>query len=129
MDPDSPTAESPTSLDDCDAALRKLDAGCCDPGRSPSMAALAETLDAARTALERFDHGEEELGTVVAHLEEAGAQVGRLQVGCCTPTRLPLYERILEGLTTVQLTASRAAGAGHGPDPAESPADSGSGDG
>jgi hypothetical protein len=116
MNPDSPLVAAVASLDDCDAALRKLDAGCCEPGRSPRMAALAETLQAARTALTRFGGGEEELGALVAHLEDAGAQVGRLQVGCCTPKRLPLYERILEGLTTVQLTASRAAGAGHGPD-------------
>jgi hypothetical protein len=115
---DSPLSAAAASLDACDAALSKLEAGCCDPGRSPSMAALAATLERARTSLDHFAAGEMEAAGVVLHLEDAGAQVGRLQVGCCTPKRLPLYERILEGLTTAQLTVSRAAGVGHGPEPA-----------
>ncbi|HSR44368.1 MAG TPA: hypothetical protein VLT15_03940 [Acidimicrobiia bacterium] len=98
------------ALDDCDAALGKLDKLCCEPGRSPSMKALARTLAAARAGLD--DPGADMDGTL-AHLEDAGAQVGRLQVGCCTPVRLPLYATFLEGLTTAQLAINRSMGLGH----------------
>ncbi len=49
----------------------------------------------------------------MATLEDAGAQVGRLQVGCCAPNRIPLYARVLEGLTTAQLAVNQALGEGH----------------
>ena len=52
-------------------------------------------------------------GEATAFLEEAGAQIGRLQVTCCTPKRLPLYTRILTGLTTIHLTLDQARGAAH----------------
>lgn len=96
-----------TALDDSDAALTKLDKMCCDPGRSPSMKALDEALAAVRYGLDGLDEH------VIARLEDAGAQVGRLQVGCCAPKRLPLYARILENLTTIQLTVNAALGRGH----------------
>lgn len=101
------------SLDDGDDAVRKLDAGCCDPGRSPRMAALAETLAAARRELDRMAGDEAAAESALAHLEDAGAQVGGLQVGCCTPKRMPLYARILEDLTAAQLAINQALNRGH----------------
>ena len=97
------------ALDSADTALDKLDRLCCEPGRSPRMRELAETLAAARSHAESFDGGDALFQT----LESAGSQVGRLQVGCCAPKRLPLYADILESLTTVQLTANAALGRGH----------------
>jgi hypothetical protein len=104
------------ALDDCDTALSRLDAGCCEPGRSPQMRALADALGQARVGLDHLGDEPGAADAVLAHLEDAGAQVGRLQVGCCTPKRLPLYTRILKGLTTAQLSVSQAAGRGHLPD-------------
>jgi len=101
------------ALDDCEAALSKLDAGCCEPGRSPRMRALLHTLTEARAGLLRMDDDPAAADVALVHLEDAGAQVGRLQVGCCTPDRLPLYAGLLEGLTTVQLTLNRVRGRGH----------------
>ena len=40
---------------------------------------------------------------LVELLEDAGAQVGRLQVGCCALARLPLYAELLEALTRARL--------------------------
>jgi hypothetical protein len=74
------------------------------------MRALAGTLADARTGLQRFP---DDPGSTLDLLEDAGGQIGRLQVGCCAPDRLPLYERILTGLTTAQIAVSRARGAGH----------------
>ena len=73
------------------------------------MAELRATIEAAGTALEEWSTGgpAEE---VTRELENAGAQVGRLQIGCCAPTRLPLYSRILLDLTNVQLTLDRSQG-------------------
>jgi hypothetical protein len=98
------------ALDDCGAALRDLDAGCCEPGRSPRMQSLADTLDEARAGLQ---HSPADPDTTLALLEDAGGQIGRLQVGCCAPNRLPLYERMLAGLTTAQIAVNRARGGGH----------------
>ncbi|MDX1691379.1 MAG: hypothetical protein R3290_10185 [Acidimicrobiia bacterium] len=100
------------AFDDCDAALVKLEKLCCDPGRSPRMAELGRTVDAARTALQG-DFTAATAEEALEHLENAGAQLGRLQVGCCAPKRLPLYARMLENLTTIQLTVNRELGRGH----------------
>jgi hypothetical protein len=103
------------ALDDCDVAVAKLDAGCCEPGRSPRMKALAGTLGEARTALGRVGSTQGAEDQALALMEDVGGQVGSLQVGCCTPKRLPLYARILENLTTAQITLAKALGRGHGP--------------
>lgn len=102
-----------TALSACDETVAKLDSLCCDPGRSPRMKTLRETLGAARNGLAAgvTEHAAAE--HVLTLLEDAGAQVGRLQVGCCAPSRLPLYAEILEGLTTAQLTISSEVGRGH----------------
>jgi hypothetical protein len=97
------------ALDDGVVALAKLDTTCCVPGRSPRMEELGETIAAARTALEAYRDGGDP-DTVTATLEDAGGQVGRLQIGCCAENRLPLYSRILTDLTTVQLTLDRSRG-------------------
>ena len=101
------------ALDDCATTLADLDARCCEPGRSPRMRALAETLEAARINTERMTVDARTADVALAELEEAGAQVGRLQVGCCAPDRLPLYADLLEGLTKAQLGINAELGRGH----------------
>jgi len=101
------------ALGECDLVLAKLEAGCCDPGRSPRMSALAETLAEARAGLVRLSHDPDSAPATLVHLEDAGAQLGRLQVGCCAPKRLPLYATMLENLTTAQLAINHALGTGH----------------
>lgn len=95
------------ALGDARTALIKLDKLCCEPGRSPAMAALGETLDRAEAALGHDDDA------AISLLEDAGGQVGRLQVGCCAPARLPLYARMLEDFANAQLSINKARGAGH----------------
>ncbi len=108
------TIESALSaLDNCDEVLRKLELRCCEPGRSPSMKRLGETLSDARADVASVKAEPETATTAIEHLEDAGAQVGRLQVGCCAPNRLPLYVELLEGLTTAQLEVNRSLGEGH----------------
>lgn len=97
------------ALDDAVVALEKLEKTCCVPGRSPRMAELGTTIGSARTALGSLVSGGPP-ATVTDALEDAGGQVGRLQVGCCAENRLPLYARILHDLTTVQLTLDRVRG-------------------
>ena len=96
------------ALDACSGALGVLDANCCDPGRSPRIAELAETLTEARIKVRAVTIAPETAGpAALAVLEEAGAQVGRLQVGCCAPDRMPLYAEILENLVEAQLALGR----------------------
>ncbi|MCP4965914.1 MAG: hypothetical protein GY926_11830 [bacterium] len=97
------------ALDACTGALGELDMKCCEPGRSPRMAELAATLTEARVKVRAvtIDPGSG-LPAAMSTLEEAGAQVGRLQVGCCAPDRLPLYAEILENLIKAQLVPTRS---------------------
>jgi hypothetical protein len=111
-DIDDRLAPAHAALDDGVAALMKLEKTCCVPGRSPSMAALAATISTARSALESFAAGGE-AEPVTEALLDAGARVGRLQIGCCAPDRLPLYNRILESLTLAQLTVDRTRAGDH----------------
>jgi hypothetical protein len=101
------------ALDGCDAALEELDSLCCRPERSPRMAALAETLASTRAGLDRAGDDHHSADETLAHIEDAGAQIGWLQVGCCAPARLPLYRTLLEGLTVTQRSLKRATGEGH----------------
>jgi len=77
------------------------------------MAALASTLAEARTQLDRVRTTPLAAADAILRLEDAGAQIGRLQIGCCAPKRLPLYARMLENLTTAQLTLNSATGHAH----------------
>ena len=73
------------------------------------MAKLGNTLTEARIKL-RAATIDQESGAAAAieTLEEAGAQVGHLQVTCCAPSRMPLYAEILENLTVAQRTVKKA---------------------
>ena len=100
----------PSSLDElaaATAALDELDARCCDPGRSPQMIALREQLDQVRKLLPAASSDASAAGATLAVLEEAGAMVGALQIGCCAPNRLPLYARMLDRLTKIQIEINR----------------------
>ena len=103
------------ALDDCEAALADLEARCCRPERSPRMEALGETIAAVRRGLDGVAGGDhhDAVTDTITHIEDAGSQIGWLQVGCCAPNRLPLYHTLLEGLTTTQRSVKKAAGAGH----------------
>lgn len=101
------------ALDDADETVRRLHAACCEPGRSPAMETLAAGLVLARERLRSVAADPEVADDLIAGLEEAGAQVGRLQIGCCAPGRLPLYARLLEDMTKVQMNVNRYLGRGH----------------
>jgi len=101
-----------SALKDCGVALAKLDETCCIPVRSPCMRELGDTLRGAAATLDGAADAST-TGIVLTTLEDAGAQVGRLQVGCCAPDRIPLFARILEGLTTAQLAVNKALGQAH----------------
>jgi hypothetical protein len=108
-----PLKQIRAALADCDAAIEKLDKLCCEPGRSPRIAALGQAIDEARTSVSDLDGSAAASDATVALLEVAGGQTGALQVGCCAPNRLPLYERVLENLTTAQRAVNETAGRAH----------------
>ena len=112
-DPLTQIASVADALDNCEAALIKLNRTCCDPGRSSQMIELAGTLDKARRRLDAVPSDPGLAEQTIAHLESAGAQVGRLQVGCCAPNRIPLYVTILAALTEAQLRLNAPLGTGH----------------
>lgn len=97
------------ALDDCEEALRDLDAACCDPGRSPQMQMLGETLSQVRNGISA--PGDDARAAQVERLEAARTQVRRLQAGCCEPNRLPMYRLLLEGLSTVRMVVDGQGGA------------------
>lgn len=99
------------AIAEAERVIVRLDKMCCEPGRSPSMQRLSQTLAEAKASVEGST-GALDTG-VNAILEDAGAQLGRLQVGCCAPARMPLYATALDKLTEVQLAVSSDAGIGH----------------
>lgn len=70
------------------------------------MEALAETLTDARGRLDRVTD-RESAEAVIGVLEEAGGQLGFLQVACCAPSRTPLYTETLENLAGVRRLLTR----------------------
>lgn len=85
-----------------DHALEELDAQCCVPERSPRMAALAESLASIRKDLDDVDGEGFDVENLVLNLEDAGAGIGRLQIDCCAPGRMPLYAEMLTSLNKIQ---------------------------
>lgn len=110
---DDPIRTAEGALLDADEALRRLHSACCEPGRSPAMETLAAGLALTRERLRSVAITPEVADELIAGLEEAGALVGRLQIGCCAPGRLPLYARLLDDLTKVQLNVNRHLGRIH----------------
>ena len=88
------------ALDSAVSAVDELDRRCCEPERSPRLAALGDKLAGIRRVAAEADEVRSDV--VLPLLEEAGALVGALQVGCCAPNRLPLYASVLEQLNILQ---------------------------
>jgi hypothetical protein len=84
----------------------ELHAGCCQPLRSPRMERLSDTLDTAYSEMAQLND-EPAASSVVALLEDAGAQLGSLQVACCSPARNKLYTEALEHLSKTQRLIKR----------------------
>jgi hypothetical protein len=95
-DPTAPKTVD-AALADSLAVVARLHATCCEPGRSPRIERLQETLAAARIALGRGDD-------VTAALADAGSQVGWLKIACCAEKRMPLYTEILTNLASAYRT-------------------------
>ena len=84
----------------------ELHAGCCQPLRSPRMEKLSDTLERAHSELAQL-HDEPAAPSLVLLLEDAGAQLGSLQVACCSPARNKLYTEALEHLSKTQRLIKR----------------------
>lgn len=100
-------AEAFASLDIADQAVRELHENCCQPLKSPRMETLTSTLTTVRAQLADAAHDPEVAGEVVGLLQEAGAQLGHLQVDCCAPARMKLYATTLENLSKIQRLLKR----------------------
>ena len=108
LSPTSPLEAAQRALDDCQQTLARLGKLCCEPDRSPRMAAIGDALSRARSLIERIPVDGASAEVALGILEEAGAEIGRLQVVCCAPARTPLYASILEGLTRSQIAVNES---------------------
>lgn len=88
------------ALEAARVALDELDRRCCEPGRSPRLAELAGKLADIEAAADGA--GDAAAATASSLLEDAGAMVGALQVGCCAPDRMPLYTTLLTQLNVLR---------------------------
>jgi len=91
------TAAAERAIADSEAVVRRLHATCCEPGRSPRMERLSETLTVLRVSLAEGGPVDDTMSA----LADAGAQVGWLQVACCSEKRMPLYEEVQQNLARV----------------------------
>jgi len=97
-----------TALADAEKSMHELHEGCCSATRAPCIAELGDTLEETRDSLERLPSDLSIGDVIITTIEDVGGQLGRLQVGCCTPKRMPLYAQLLEDLTKVERTVKRA---------------------
>ena len=107
MNVDNRFAQAFASLDIAEEAVKELHENCCQPLKSPRMETLTSTLTAVRAQLTDAAHDAEVAGEVVAILQDAGAQLGHLQVDCCAPARMKLYATTLENLSKIQRLLKR----------------------
>lgn len=99
-------------LEGANATLEELESKCCQPLRSPRMAALDDTLtEIGRLLPSASDRAAAE--SLVSKLDDAGSQLGGLQVTCCAPARMPLYTNMLTDLMKLQRWVKRQADLGH----------------
>lgn len=96
------------ALDQADKTVRLLYDGCCDEVRAIRIDAVADTLRMARSRLDRIHNDNDGGRDVISALEDAGAQLGGLQIGCCVLGRSQLYAKALESLAKAQLGISRS---------------------
>lgn len=108
---DAALADARSAIAQCEIVVGRLHKMCCDPERSPRMAAIEEALVAVRRDLDADDQGS--LDRALRRAEEVGAAIGRLQVGCCAPLRMPLYAEALTHLNTIQIGVSKELGRAH----------------
>lgn len=97
MDAPFDVTSAASAVADSAAVVHRLHATCCEPGRSPRMERLSETL----TVLERSLTEGGPVDDTMSALADAGAQVGWLQVACCSEKRMPLYEEVQQHLARV----------------------------
>ncbi len=97
-------------LDECERTIERLHKMCCEPDRSPRMQKILTDIDTARASLNDTAVAGRE---VTELLESIGAQIGHLQVACCTEARLPHYNNALNSLTETQIAIATATGTGH----------------
>ncbi len=76
------------------------------------MASLAETFDSARLSLSHIVD-DDSARLAIDLLENAGSQIGHLQIGCCALDRMPLYAEMLVELTKAQRAVTRTRDLGH----------------
>lgn len=97
-------------LDECERTVERLHKMCCEPDRSPRMQQILSDIDTARANLNQAVVVGRE---VTKLLEDIGAQIGHLQVACCTDARMPLYNTALNNLAATQIAIATATGTGH----------------
>lgn len=100
-------------LDGAKETLTKLEKLCCRPERSPAMQALAHELVVVGSQFETYGGDVPDVEAIIQRLERTGAQIGKLQVGCCAPARMPLYADLLTSLMELQRIATGLVGGGH----------------
>ncbi len=110
---EAPIQDARTALAYTDGVIDRLHKMCCEPDRSPRMLALKDSIASATEDLDDHKPDSAAVDRTIATLTDIGAELGRLQVECCAPARMPLYADALEHLTEVQLHFNASSRRGH----------------
>lgn len=95
----------------CETVVARLHKLCCEPERSPRLAAIEDSLVAIRGDLGSGDP--ESLDRALSGVADIGEEIGRLQVHCCATARMPLYAEVLTLLNRIQLGITKELGLSH----------------
>ncbi len=74
------------------------------------MEALQESMRRVRAGLDSFEAEAATRDAMLQELVDAGGEIGRLQIECCAPGRMPLYSELLAGLSRTQRMITAAGG-------------------
>lgn len=74
------------------------------------MGALQQALDRVRLDIGKLETDDSAYDRILEEMKDAGAEIGKLQIECCAPARMPLYAELLAGLSRTQRMVTSSKG-------------------
>ena len=104
---------SVAALNECHTLLEEISSTCCQPQRSPTLNQISKYIQYAIAKLEDIKAITDSFNIYIEQIETCGSWVGKLHVSCCTPTREPMYQKILKHLNLAHSKLQQLLGYTH----------------
>lgn len=97
-----------SNLQDINISLTELGDTCCMPDRSKQFQTIEKSLSEIEALIATKQSPS--LHTALNQLTQIGANIGELQVSCCTPIREKIYQQLLKLLNRCFMHTSALIG-------------------